>query len=161
MHASHDATVRTSNASQNLPIFIRGWAAALNGSAVELGSIRAVNKWQVEALLASIKKDHATAIDLMKKATAREEEIGAPYGPPNLIKPSHELFGEILLRAGQPKEAIDKFQAALLRQPNRARSLLGLARATAKATYAKLLEQWKLADADLEELREARAYLKQ
>ena len=168
MHASHDATVRTSNASQNLPIFIRGWAAALNGSAFELGSIRAINKWEVEALLASMKKDHATAIDLMKKATAREEEIGAPYGPPNLIKPSHELFGEILLRAGQPREAIEKFQAALLRQPNRARSLLGLARAaaqsgdrfTAATTAVKLLDQWKQADADLPELKEIREFVR-
>jgi Tfp pilus assembly protein PilF len=79
------------------------------------------------------------------------------------------LFGEILLRAGQPKEAAEKFQTALLRQPNRARSLIGLARAsaqsgdraTAVATYTKFLDQWKQADADLPELREARDYLKQ
>ena len=126
-----------------------------------------MNKLEVEALAASMKKDHATAIDLMKKATALEEERGAPYGPPSLIKPSHELFGEILLRAGQPKEAVEKFQVSLLRQPNRARSLLGLARAysqsgdpaAAVAAYTKLLDQWKEADADLAELREARAYL--
>ena len=116
-----------------------------------------------------MKKDHATAIDFIKKATAQEEQMGTPYGPPSLIKPSHELFGEILLRAGQPKEAAEKFQIALLRQPNRARSLLGLARAaaqsgdtaTARATYTKLLDQWKQADANLPELREARDYLKQ
>ncbi|HZN07639.1 MAG TPA: tetratricopeptide repeat protein, partial [Pyrinomonadaceae bacterium] len=127
-----------------------------------------INKLEVEAQNASMKKDHSTAIALMKKATALEEQSGAPYGPPNLIKPSHELFGEILLRAGQPKEAVEKFQVALQRQPNRARSLLGLARAaaqsgdaaTARATYTKLLEQWKEADADLPELREARDYVK-
>src|SRR5687768_6232288 len=169
MHgASHDATVRTSMASQNLPIFIRGLVSAVNGSTVELKSIGSVNKLEVEALAASMKKDHATAIDLMKKATALEEERGAPYGPPSLIKPSHELFGEILLPAGQPKEAAEKFQVSLLRQPNRARSLLGLARAysqsgdraAAVAAYTKLLDQWKEADADLAELREARDYLK-
>lgn len=159
-------TVRSSMASQTLPIFIRGLAAAIKGTAVELTSVGPVNKLQVEALNAAMKKDYATAIDLMKKATALEEERGAPYGPPTLIKPSHELFGEILLRAGQPKEAMEKFQIALLRQPNRARSLLGLARAAAqsgdtamaRANYAKLLDQWKEADADLPELREARDY---
>ncbi|HEU4769797.1 MAG TPA: hypothetical protein VFS77_20685, partial [Pyrinomonadaceae bacterium] len=164
----HGATVRSSMASQNLPVFIRGLASAVKGSAAELQAISGVNKLEVEALNASMKKDHATAIDLMKKAAALEEERGAPYGPPTLIKPSHELFGEILLRAGQPKEAAEKFQIALLRQPNRARSLIGLARAsaqsgdkaTAVATYTKLLEQWKEADADLPELREARDYLK-
>ena len=167
--SSHGATVRTSMASQNLPIFIRGLASAVNASAEQVPSIGLVNKLEVEALNASMKKDHATAIDLMKKATAQEEQMGTPYGPPSLIKPSHELFGEILLRAGQPKEAAEKFQIALLRQPNRARSLLGLARAaaqsgdtaTARATYTKLLDQWKQADANLPELREARDYLKQ
>ncbi|HEX5966229.1 MAG TPA: hypothetical protein VFY51_09855, partial [Pyrinomonadaceae bacterium] len=162
------ATVRTSMASQNLPTFIRGLVASISGFDTQLGSIGAVNKLEVEALKASIKGNHATAIDLMKKATAVEEERGAPYGPPALIKPSHELFGEILLRAGQPKEAVEKFQVALLRQPNRARSLLGLARAysqsgdstAAGATYLKLIDQWKEADADLAELREARDYLK-
>jgi tetratricopeptide (TPR) repeat protein len=163
------ATVRTSMASKVLPVFIRGLASAVNGSPAELSSIGPINKLEVEALTASMKKDHAAAIDLITKATALEEQGNAPYGPPTLIKPSHELFGEILLRAGQPKEAIEKFQVALLRQPNRARSLLGLARAaaqsgdtdTARATYTKLLDQWNQADADLAELREARDYLKQ
>ncbi len=166
-HGSHGATLRTSMASQNLPLFIRGLVSANNGSASEIKSIGSVNKLEVEALNASMKKDHAIAIDLMKKATVLEEQAGTPYGPPNLIKPSHELFGEILLRAGQPKEAMAQFQTALLRQPNRARSLLGLARASAQsgdraaavAAYTKLLDQWKEADADLAELSEARAYV--
>jgi tetratricopeptide (TPR) repeat protein len=165
---SHDATVRSSMASKNLPIFIRGLASAVNGSTGELHSIGSVNRLEVEALNASMKKDHATAIDLMKKATALEEQMGAPYGPPTLVKPSHELFGEILLRAGKPKEAAEQFQIALLRQPNRARSLLGAARAAAQmgdraaatAGYIKLLQQWKQADEGLAELREARDYLK-
>src|SRR5687768_9993707 len=169
MHgASHDATIRTSMASQQLPAFIHGLVAAAKGAIIEEGSLRSVNELEIQALSASMHKNHAAAIDLMKKATALEEERGAPYGPPSLIKPSHELFGEILLRAGQPKEAAEKFQVSLLRQPNRARSLLGLARAysqsgdraAAVAAYTKLLDQWKEADADLAELREARDYLK-
>ena len=165
---SHGGTVRSPVASKNLPVFIRGLASAVNGSSAELHSIGQVNKLEVEALNASMKKDHGTAIDLMRKATALEEQMGAPYGPPTLVKPSHELFGEILLRAGKPKEAAEQFQIALLRQPNRARSLLGLARAAAqsgdsaiaRSTYTQFLDQWKDADADLPELREARDYLK-
>ena len=79
-----------------------------------------------------MKKEHEKAIELMKRATSLEEATSAPYGPPSLIKPSHELFGEILLRAGKPAEASEQFKIALLRQPNRARSLQGLARATDK-----------------------------
>jgi len=104
----------------------------------------------------------------MKQATAKEEQMAPPSGPPSLIKPTHELFGEILLRAGKPVEAAEQFRVALLRQPNRARSLLGAARAAAQAkdqtaataAYTKLIEQWKQADEGLPELQEAREYLK-
>lgn len=136
------ATLRTSSASLTLPLFIRGLAAAMSGAPTEpsiagLQAIRAsrgstsieIMELEIAALSASMKKDHAKAIELMKKATALEESITAPYGPPGLIKPSHELFGEILLRAGQPAEAAEMFKVALQRQPNRARSLLGATRA--------------------------------
>ena len=167
--ASHGATVRSSMASKNLPIFVRGLSSAINGSASALQPMGSVNELEVQALAASMKKDHARAIGLMKKAIALEERMAPPSGPPSLIKPSHELFGEILLRAGKPKEAVEKFQVALKRQPNRARSLLGLARAaaqsgdtaTAKTTYTKLLDQWNQADSNLPELREARDYVNQ
>ena len=61
------------------------------------------------------------------------------------------------------------FKVSLQRQPNRARSLLGAARAAAQTgnqsealtAYAALVEQWKQADNGLSELREARDYLKQ
>jgi predicted Zn-dependent protease len=117
---------------------------------------------------ASTKKDDAKAIELIKQAATLEEQMAPPLGPPILIKPSHELYGEILLRAGKPAEALAQFKTALLRQPNRARSLLGAARAAAQAgdragaavTYAKLLEQWSQADQELAELREARDFVK-
>jgi cytochrome c-type biogenesis protein CcmH/NrfG len=74
-----------------------------------------------------------------------------------------------LLSAGRPKEAGEQFGIALLRQPNRARSLLGIARAAAKSgdtraameAYSKLLRQWNQSDPNLPELREAQDYLKQ
>ena len=174
-----------SSVSLTLPFFVRGLAAAVSGSgavdqnvaglqtaaagAPGRASNLKIRQLEIEALNASMKKDHAKAIELMKKATALEEETSPPYGPPHLIKPTHELFGEILLRAGKPAEAAAQFKIALLRQPNRARSLLGAARAAAQsgdqggaaASYSALLEQWKQADENLPELREARDYLKQ
>jgi hypothetical protein len=188
-HGSHNAmptsgaTLRTSSASVTLPLFVRGLAAAAasNAGATEqsvaaLQSLRAsggaasaeILELEIAALSASMKKDQAKAIELMKKATALEEATNAPYGPPGLIKPSHELYGEILLRADKPREAAEQFKVALLRQPNRARSLLGAARAAAQtgnqsgalSAYTALLEQWKQADPNLLELREAREYTK-
>ncbi|HEU4932739.1 MAG TPA: hypothetical protein VFT48_11695 [Pyrinomonadaceae bacterium] len=142
--ASGGATLRTSSASVTLPLFVRGLAAAVNGSDVSqiITALQAVRsgrpanseifELEIAALSASMKKEHEKAIELMKRATSLEEATNAPYGPPSLIKPSHELFGEILLRAGKFAEASEQFKIALLRQPNRARSLSGLARATDK-----------------------------
>ena len=108
------------------------------------------------------------AVELLKRATNLEESLRPPSGPPDIIKPSHELFGDILLRAGRPAEAAAQFKTALLRQPNRPRSLLGLARAAAKngdgkiaaQTYADYLRTQERADARAAELAEARGYLK-
>ena len=185
------ATMRQSSASQVLPVFIRGMAAALKGNADSetlIAVLRAqagpapntgpygnpakvlqIRQHEIAALASSAKGNHDEAIASMKKATALEEELGPPSGPPSLIKPSHELFGEILAKADRAKEARDEFALALLRQPNRARSLIGLARAAAKTgdvkaaseAYSKFTRQWQQADSGLAELREAQDYLKQ
>ena len=186
-HGAHGAsgttpTMRTSYANRTLPFFIRGLANAMTGSEIKLDELEGlrskaeggkaaieINEAEIAALDASMKKDHAKAVALMMKATALEEEMRPPSGPPSLIKPTHELYGEILLRAGKPAEAAEMFKVALQRQPNRARSLLGAARAAAQTgnqsaaltAYAALIEQWKQADNGLAELREARDYLKQ
>jgi tetratricopeptide (TPR) repeat protein len=161
-------TLRYSGAAGTLPAFIRALSASIRGSNELATGLSEIRAFEVDAVKASIKADHEKAIDLMKAATALEEQGAPPSGPPSLIKPTHELFGEVLLRAGKPVEAAAQFKTALLRQPNRARSLLGAARAAAQSGdqsgaatfYAKLLEQWKQADDDLPELREARAFLK-
>ena len=192
-HAAHNAPSATpprGQRSQSLPSFIRGLAAAKIGApeaARFLADLQAARKQmsekgdayaaksaeikelEVAATAAASKQNYTEAIDLMKRATALEEEMSPPSGPPSLIKPSHELFGEILMSASRPKEAADQFAIALLRQPNRARSLLGTARAAAKVgdtkaaleAYSKLVRQWNQADPNLPELREAQDYLKQ
>jgi len=198
-HAGHNAPPATSppsaNAtrpprSQSLPSFIRGLAAAKTGSPeatrfiAELQAARKqildkgdayaaksaeIKELEVSAATAAYKQNFTEAIDMMKRATGLEEEMSPPSGPPSLIKPSHELFGEILLSANRPKEAAVQFAIALQRQPNRARSLLGSARAAAKtgdtkaalAAYSRLMNQWNQADQTLPELREAQDYLKQ
>ena len=172
-------TVRSSTSGQRLPEFIRSLAAAVKGDARSgsigdgtpsaSGSMKMIGELEISAVAAAANKKYDNAIAFMKMAASMEDQMGPPSGPPGIVKPSHELYGEILLRAGKPKEAREQFQTALLRQPNRARSLLGVARAaaqsgdaqTASATYAKLLEQWQLADTGLAELREAQDYLKQ
>ncbi|MEK6322592.1 MAG: tetratricopeptide repeat protein [Acidobacteriota bacterium] len=193
-HAMHGAAPATPTGrrrrSQSLPFFIRGLAAAKTGSAQALeysAKVQALTKQlseggeayaaksaeimhhEIAAAVHASKGRYDEAIELMKRATAIEEELSPPSGPPGLVKPSHELFGEILLGANRPKEAAQQFETSLRRQPNRARSLLGAARAAAKMgdtkagleAYSKLVRQWNQADANLPELREAQDYLKQ
>jgi tetratricopeptide (TPR) repeat protein len=105
------------------------------------------------------------AITIMQKAANLEEAMGPPSGPP--IKPSHELYGELLLRAGRHAEAAQQFATSLFRHPNRARSLIGAARADAQSgkiqgamnAYGQFLRQWHHADAQLPLRNEARDYL--
>ncbi len=60
------------------------------------------------------------------------------------------------------------FERTLARTPNRSRAVLGLARAAAKAgetaksrrAFQQFLNNWRLADPGLPELKEARAALK-
>jgi tetratricopeptide (TPR) repeat protein len=173
--------------SKVLVTFVSGLAAASTGSdaadksIAELQSLRKqlldagepyrakqveIMGLEVSALSNARKGSVDEALSSMKRATQLEEEMSPPSGPPDLIKPSHELLGEILLRAGRAKEAAEQFAISLARQPNRARSLLGKARAAAKMndtrmaaeSYSKLIEIWSRADDQLPELREAKAF---
>jgi hypothetical protein len=174
------ASVRVFDRGRTLPMLVRGFASALGDPSATDGNItktgttsrepesKTIGELEVAALAAAVKGSHEQAADFMKEAIKLEEQMGPPSGPPSLIKPAHELFGEILLRAGKPEAAREQFEISLLRQPNRARSLLGAARAAAQAghqsaavaAYKTLLEQWKQADPELPELQETRGYLK-
>jgi len=176
--------------SQVLGVFIPGMAAARTAQPEAAAALAALTKMradltaagetyrakmveiaelEVTALNEAAKGNMDKAITAAGRATQIEEELSPPSGPPDLVKPSHELYGEILLRAGRPKDAAAQFRTALLRQPNRARSLLGAARAADKSgdsaaaaeAYAKLVEIWKSADPQLAELREAQNFLRQ
>jgi tetratricopeptide (TPR) repeat protein len=172
-------------------LFGRGLASAMMGSPEareSIAALRALRKQEVDAeavlgigtdamleiqeleisaAASAAKERWDEAIRAMKKATVLEDAMPPPPGPPPLIKPSHELYGEILLRAGRPAEAGQQFARALFRHADRARSLLGTARAAARqgdwdaavSAYAKFLRQWQKADPTLPEIREARGYL--
>jgi len=98
--------------------------------------------------------------------SAAEAEVALPFafGPPAIEKPTLELLGEALLRAGKSDQAAEAFTRALARTPRRTASLLGLARAqeeagrTAEAerTYAELASIWSRSDAGLEVVREVK-----
>lgn len=111
---------------------------------------------ELRALLRQADGAVAEAITLMREATVLEDSMPVEFGPPGDVKPAHELFGEILLQAGRPREAQREFARQLQLAPKRALALRGLARAAAAAgdsavaarANADLRLIWHGADAD-------------
>lgn len=112
--------------------------------------VRIMHK-QLAAVIAQAKGQSDAAVALLREAVQIEDTMRPPNGAADPVKPSHELLGEVLLQAGKPAEAAAAFEASLLRMPNRARSLMGAAKAHAGAgakhlateRYATLNSFWK------------------
>jgi tetratricopeptide (TPR) repeat protein len=86
---------------------------------------------EARAMLAEAKGNLPEALRDAQLAIAAEEKLGVPSGPPENFKPAHELYGELLMKAGETDEALAQFQASLLRTPNRAASVADSERAKA------------------------------
>ncbi len=111
---------------------------------------------ELSALLALAEKRPADAERFVVEAVKYEAAAEFPSGPPDLFKPAHELYGEILLVLNKPAQAAEQFNLSLKRMPKRTQSLLGLARARkmqndreAAKVYAELAEIWKDADPEV------------
>lgn len=76
-------------------------------------------KLEAQALLAEVDKDLAGAERLLSQAVTLEEKLPTAFGPPVIDKPTHELFGEFLLRRGRDQEAHEQFKKALAHTPGR------------------------------------------
>jgi hypothetical protein len=105
----------------------------------------------------------------LARAAADSEEVTDkhPVTPAELL-PARELEADMLLQAGHYVEARKAYQATLAREPGRARSLYGSARAAelaghhveAKAGYRAFLKLMSKADGERAELARARSYVK-
>jgi tetratricopeptide (TPR) repeat protein len=92
----------------------------------------AIMENEVAAAAQLARGQKAEAVRLAKLAADIEMTLAAPSGPPEPIKPALEFYGEVLLEAGRPADAVAAFQQELLRTPKRTPSVEGLARAAAK-----------------------------
>lgn len=113
-----------------------------------------VLEWELKAILALKTNKMEEAITSIKKAVDLEDHTKYEPGPPVVLKPAHEIYGEILLTQGKTQEAIQEFDLALQRAPNRSRSMLGKYQALKKMgenqkasqIKAMLMKSWKDAD---------------
>jgi hypothetical protein len=117
---------------------------------------------ELRALLLLEEGKRAEGLALLHEAARLEDAIPLEFGPPDVVKPSHELLGEVLLGFGQSAEAQREFMRALSLAPGRARSLLGLGRAAlaagdtavARKAFGDLKANWHSADPMLPEVTE-------
>lgn len=77
------------------------------------------------------KRDEALAH--AEEAAAIEDRVEKHPVTPGPLLPARELQGDLLMEAGRSEEALEAYEAALAREPNRARSLYGAARAAEAA----------------------------
>ncbi|HTO88637.1 MAG TPA: hypothetical protein VMR54_14050 [Thermoanaerobaculia bacterium] len=127
-------------------------------------STDAVLRKELEAKILFANGQIDRALALLKEAARDEDAMSFDFGPPDIVKPTHELLGEMLLEAKRPAEARREFEASLARAPRRSQSLLGLARASAKEgdaaaarrAYEELKDVWSRADSGVVGLQETR-----
>jgi len=113
-------------------------AVSMGGSNPDAGKSERIMHKQLAAHMAEARGEKDEAIRFVQEAARIEETMRPPNGAADPVKPSHELLGEVLLRAGKADEAAKAFDACLLRMPNRARSLHGASVAHAAAGHREL-----------------------
>ncbi len=113
-------------------------AQAESGSNAYRARPFAVMEKEMAAVIAYRQNDAAAAEKAIKEATEVELALDAPSGPPEPIKPSFELYGQLLLGQGKTKDAQTQFEHSLMRMPNRRQALNGLKKAqTAQSSQAQ------------------------
>lgn len=140
--------------SQGIDRFTRGYAAARRGDvaaakrqleAMHAGTVgqndpyggnstgTSALRLELEAAIALASGDTAHAVAKLRDANGIEDALPVEFGPPDIVKPSWELLGEVLLSQGRAAEAQAAFTHALALAPKRALSLRGLVAAASAA----------------------------
>jgi hypothetical protein len=110
--------------------------------------------------------DTAAALALAHSAAETEEVTDKHPVTPAELLPARELEADMLLIVGRYREALEAYRATLAREPGRARSIFGAARAAelagdrdaAAARYRDFLQLMEKADGRRAELGVARAF---
>ena len=105
-------------------------------------------------------------IALLRKAADQEDATDKAAISPGPIAPARELLGEMLLEAGNAKDALVAFEATMQKEPGRFRGAYGAARAAeamgnkaaARTYYQRLIEIAKDSDNQRAELKRARSF---
>jgi tetratricopeptide (TPR) repeat protein len=107
------------------------------------------------------------ALRLMQRAAGIETSTDKSPTTPGEVLPARELLGDMLLELDRPEEALQEYEAELVRSPNRFNSLYSAGRAAelardrvkAKVYYQNLLDLSSQANGRQTRLQHARRYL--
>jgi len=84
-----------------------------------------IMEMELRSLMADLSGNSSEAESWLKQAVELEKNISYSYGPPSIVKPSFELYGEWLVKNDRAKEAMQQFDYSLVRAPKRVLSLQG------------------------------------
>lgn len=170
MRARHGVELRSDRAPEVSDTSEALWSSAALLSAWRRGDLEALRElssrfetsreskdaegavaWQARGLELLVDGKADAAVEALREAAAIEEDMDPPSGPPEPQQPSHELLGDVLSSLGRHAEALEAYETALERMPNRSRSLHGAARAEAALGHAeraasyrdRLSETWR------------------
>jgi tetratricopeptide (TPR) repeat protein len=103
--------------------------AAITDAYGASGAVPAILARELRAALLFADGQRDSAVALARAAAASQDALPFDFGPPDIVKPTHELLGEMLLTMGRAADAQHEFERALALAPGRARALAGLAAA--------------------------------
>ena len=126
-----------------------------------------VQRLGAAAVIAQVQGDRAQAIALSKAAATLEASMDKHPATPGAVLPARELHADLLLELDDPAAALQAYTETLRSDPNRVRSILGMARAAertgdhakAKAAYQQLVGLCAKADTPRPEIAEAQRFI--
>ena len=113
----------------------------------------------ISAWIAHAEGRHDEAARLAREAADKEETVEKHPVTPGPLIPARELLGDILMVHKQPAPALAAYEATLQREPNRARTLTGAARAARAAGRTEAAQKYYRMLIDLMDPQSPRAEL--
>lgn len=92
------------------------------------GQVR-IQRLAASAWLSLLEGDSAAALQQAREAADIEDRTEKHPVTPGAVLPARELYGDLLLEMGRPREAVTAYESTLARQPGRARAAAALIRA--------------------------------
>jgi hypothetical protein len=107
------------------------------------------------------------ALAALRAAADHEDRTEKHVVTPGPILPARELLGDLLLELNRPADAVEQYEASIVKEPNRFRGLYGVARAAelagdrekARKHYGHLIHHVGDGAAERPELQQARAFM--